>query len=142
LTTDRVLTYFHQRDWRLQRQRYAFPTILIDFIYQVTLFIAILVLDERRIKNQREDICICTKRPVLQLDNVGVNSKDNDNHNSNNNVVINGTATDGPIVQEKNIIDRMMARYANFLMRPVIKGVVVVIFTYFLALCIYRTRPC
>jgi hypothetical protein len=101
-----LLLFINALGWLFQRQRYAFPTILIDFIYQVTLFIAILVLDERRIKDQREDICICAKRPMLQIDNVGVNG---DNRNSSNNVMIGVAATDGPIVPEKHIVDRMMA---------------------------------
>lgn len=36
---------------------YAAPTIVIDFIYQITFFIALIVLDEQRIKANRKDIC-------------------------------------------------------------------------------------
>mmetsp|Transcript_11132 Transcript_11132/g.17036 ORF Transcript_11132/g.17036 Transcript_11132/m.17036 type:complete len:181 (-) Transcript_11132:809-1351(-) len=32
---------------------YAFPTILIDFFYQVTVFVAMITLDERRIQQNR-----------------------------------------------------------------------------------------
>ena len=127
---DPFLSLFHLMHWALPI-RYAFPTIAIDFFYQVTLFIAILVLDERRIADQREDICICTKRPVLQIDNLGVD----DNHGD----VLEDTAADGLGVHEKPLIDRIMAKYAKFLMRPIIKGIVVVIFAYFFALCVYRT---
>lgn len=38
---------------------YAFPTILIDFFYQITFFVALLVLDERRIQQNRRDCCVC-----------------------------------------------------------------------------------
>lgn len=38
---------------------YAFLTIFIDAIYQVTFYIALLVLDERRIKANRRDVCFC-----------------------------------------------------------------------------------
>lgn len=33
---------------------YAFPSVLIDFIYQITLFVALIVLDERRIERKRK----------------------------------------------------------------------------------------
>jgi Patched family len=36
---------------------YAFPMIIIDFIYQITFFVALLVLDERRIQQNRRDLC-------------------------------------------------------------------------------------
>jgi len=36
---------------------YAFLTIFVDFIYQITFFIALLVLDERRILANRRDVC-------------------------------------------------------------------------------------
>lgn len=40
---------------------YAFPTILIDFIYQITFFVALLVLDEQRILDNRMDCCTCIR---------------------------------------------------------------------------------
>ena len=40
---------------------YAFPAILFDLLYQVTFFIAILVLDERRIQANRMDWCTCVR---------------------------------------------------------------------------------
>ena len=40
---------------------YAFPTILIDFIYQVTFFVALIAIDERRVRENRRDCCFwCT----------------------------------------------------------------------------------
>lgn len=38
---------------------YALPIIFIDFIFQITFFIALLVLDERRIKARRRDCSFC-----------------------------------------------------------------------------------
>jgi len=38
---------------------YAFPTIIIDFLYQITFFVSLIVLDERRIKANKIDCCIC-----------------------------------------------------------------------------------
>ena len=36
---------------------YACCTIFVDFIYQITYFVALLVLDERRIRDNRRDVC-------------------------------------------------------------------------------------
>lgn len=33
---------------------YAFPTVIIDFVYQITFFVAMIVLDERRIARKKE----------------------------------------------------------------------------------------
>ncbi|CAB9528936.1 Pick C1-like protein 1 [Seminavis robusta] len=105
----------------------AFPTIFIDFIYQITFFVAIVVLDEERIKQNREDICCCAKRPDVQLDGTSTDE------------INNQAASVGVVVQERHIADRIMASYAKFLMRPVVKGIVIVMFAYFFALCVYRT---
>ena len=40
---------------------YAFTTIGIDFVYQITFFVALTVLDEERIQNRRKDVLICYK---------------------------------------------------------------------------------
>lgn len=37
---------------------YACCTIFVDFIYQITYFVALLVLDERRIRDNRRDVCV------------------------------------------------------------------------------------
>lgn len=36
---------------------YAFLTIMVDALYQVTFYVALLVLDERRIQDNRRDVC-------------------------------------------------------------------------------------
>ncbi|CAB9526307.1 Pick C1-like protein 1 [Seminavis robusta] len=38
---------------------YAAPTVLIDGLYQISLFVSFIVLDERRIKANRMDCCPC-----------------------------------------------------------------------------------
>lgn len=40
---------------------YAFTTIAIDFVFQITLFMAFIVMDERRIQAHRKDILCCLK---------------------------------------------------------------------------------
>ena len=41
---------------------YGFPGILLDFVFQITFFIACIVLDERRIQNSRMDCLVCVPR--------------------------------------------------------------------------------
>jgi len=52
----------------------AFPTIVIDFIYQITFFISLVVLDERRIAANRRDICIWSIEPYEDDDEAEVPS--------------------------------------------------------------------
>lgn len=40
---------------------YAFPTIIVDFLFQITFFVACLVLDARRQNQQRIDCFTCIK---------------------------------------------------------------------------------
>eukprot|EP00934_Nitzschia_sp_Nitz4_P003618 Nitzschia sp. Nitz4//scaffold242_size29646//19350//22324//NITZ4_008052-RA/size29646-processed-gene-0.13-mRNA-1//1//CDS//3329543818//3608//frame0 len=50
---------------------YAFPTMLVSYVYQFTFFIAIMVLDERRVaKNRRDWLCCLAAKPhpVQSLD--------------------------------------------------------------------------
>lgn len=41
--------------------QYCAPTIAIVFLYQITLFVACIVLDERRIQHGRFDILCCLR---------------------------------------------------------------------------------
>ena len=38
---------------------YAFPTIFIDFLYQITFFVALIIIDERRVQDKRRDCLVC-----------------------------------------------------------------------------------
>jgi len=43
---------------------YAAPTVMIDFIYQLSFFVAVLAFDDRRMNANRIDCCICFKAKV------------------------------------------------------------------------------
>lgn len=43
---------------------YALPTIFIGFMFQIGFFISLLVLDERRIQQNKRDCCFCTAVPI------------------------------------------------------------------------------
>lgn len=65
---------------------YAFPTIAWNFFYQITFFLALVVLDERRIQDNRMDYCTCiTVRPKDDdgdHDITHINGNDNNNNNA------------------------------------------------------------
>jgi hypothetical protein len=137
---------------------YAFPTIFIDFIYQVTFFIAILVLDEQRIQANRRDCCICfvvkevdeeeaTSAPSpLPRDREGdfatgsvCSSADTHSQSMSDKYTsskespkrLKGTDDLPPLV------DRFMDWYAKQLLRPAVKLFVLVFFTAFFVGCIF-----
>jgi len=123
---------------------YALFAISIDFIYQITFFIAILVLDERRIQAQRYDCCICFVKQQPEDDHDDENNKDDnntgDNEDENNN---NGTElattynNNGCSNHAITLPERFMEWYGHQLLRPRVKLFVLLGFTTFLGYCAY-----
>lgn len=111
----------------------AFPTFLIDYLYQVSFFVAIIVLDERRIKANRLDIVICCKSSK----NKNIDKYDATLHNfsSEQEESDNGLITE----QSAQVADRIMAWYARQLLRPVSRFLVLFLFSLFFGFCISRT---
>jgi hypothetical protein len=98
---------------------YAFPTIIIDFIYQITFFVALVVVDEKRVQDNRRDWLVCVK----------VNPRPEDEQGAQED---HGT-------EDLSIpaIDRFMVWYARQLERTWIKVVVILAFTGLFAGCAY-----
>jgi predicted RND superfamily exporter protein len=111
----------------------AFPTFLIDYLYQVSFFIAIIVLDERRIKANRLDIVICCKKGKTK--NITKYNETLDNCSSEELESNDGVITE----QSVHVADRMMAWYARQLLRPVSRYAVLFLFSLFFGYCISRT---
>jgi len=122
---------------------YAFATILIDYIYQITFFVALLVLDSRRIRANRTDCCTCIRVKSRSLPSNSSKSgeqQDNDVSSPSNN-------GDEEEEEDKGIsepshvhfADRFMGWYATQLLRPRVKKFVIFIFSAYLALCTYCT---
>ena len=105
---------------------YAGPTVAIDFFYQITLFIAILVYDERRVKANRYDCLVCVKA-THQEDNE--KELDESRHRT---VPVQYISSDKPDSSEKT-----MSRYADLLLQPVVKLSVLIIFTVMFALGVW-----
>lgn len=104
---------------------YAGPTVAIDFIYQITFFVAILVIDDRRIKANRYDCLVCAKSKPTSSD-------DNDNDVAEVKRARRRTPEEG--VAELGRTQKIMARYADMLLQPVVKVLVLVAFAAMLAL--------
>lgn len=96
---------------------YAFPTILIDFVFQITFFIALIVIDQRRIQDNRRDCCFCcTVKDVSEASTLDLSGQ-----------------------SEKHFADKLMAKYANFLLKPSVKWMVIASFSALLGFFSWRT---
>eukprot|EP00978_Attheya_sp_CCMP212_P012122 scaffold30130_cov58-Attheya_sp.AAC.4 len=98
---------------------YAFPCVLIDFLYQITFFTALLVIDDRRIKANKLDCVVCCRSSRS------------------------GAEED---IQQREIPERsktftekLMGRYCDILMKPWVKVFVLISFTAMLGGFAYST---
>ncbi|CAB9502719.1 Pick C1-like protein 1 [Seminavis robusta] len=98
---------------------YAFPTLAINFLYQVTFFVAIIVIDEKRVQDRRRDCCVCFSGPKVE---------ENDDSQEPN---------DTPL--EMPMADRVMLKYADILLRPWMKVLVLIGFAAMLGGFAYST---
>jgi Niemann-Pick C1 protein len=92
---------------------YAFPTILLVYFYQVTFFVAWIVLDDRRIKQKHRDCCWCIS--VVQASEESEQEDQEESHR-------------GP-KEQASVTERFMLKYAEHLLRPWVKATVVLAFT-------------
>ena len=86
---------------------YAFPSVIFVFLYQITFFVACIVLDEKRIQERRRDVCCC-RTVVADDDDDDANAYDDKGQS-----------------REPSTVDKFMAAYAEFLLRPWVKLLVV-----------------
>jgi Niemann-Pick C1 protein len=87
----------------------------MDFLFMVTFFVAIIVIDQRRIEQNRRDCCFCCKAP--------------ESSNSSRNVADES---------ELHFSDRLMVGYSKFLLKPTVKWVVLVVFAAMLGFFAWR----
>lgn len=90
---------------------YAFPTILVDFLFQITFFVALIVLDQRRVEANRRDCrCYCPVKGTSEASTQDL--ADN---------------------SETHFTDRPMAKYADTLLKPAVRWLVIAVFAAMLA---------
>lgn len=95
---------------------YAFPCIAIDFFYQITFFVALVALDQRRIEQGRMDYCTCitVQRPDLDEKSDG----SDDSH-----------SVDAPSLdQSKHAAECLMSWWADQLLKPWVQTVALAVF--------------
>lgn len=126
---------------------YAFPTIVIDFIYQITFFISLVVLDERRIQNKKLDICFWSSGASSDLEETTSEESDESGPSSNTDSdtgydverseprkKITTSKQYGP---EPHFADRFMNWFAKQLLKPSMQATVIVAFLAILGGSIY-----
>lgn len=90
---------------------FAAVTVMVDFIYQITFFMALLVLDHRRIENNRYDCCLCCIKADVKL------------HDDSKNCVEMPRKA-----MEKKESSSITNFYAKFLLNPFVKVLILVTF--------------
>ena len=102
---------------------YAFPSVILIYFYQLTFFCACIVMDERRIMANRRDCFTCFQ--VVEQDNEAAQEQADDRRLD---------MDDGPV---ESAADKLMLRYAKFLLKPWVKAAVVCVFLTFSVLCAF-----
>jgi hypothetical protein len=119
---------------------------MIDFLYQITFFIALLVLDDRRIQANRIDYCTCftvkndpEKEPenvAEQLDSCDISREDNDNNNANRNhddSKNEGKDDDDGKLRKPHAADRIMSWSADQILKRKVQLAAIMFFLFLLA---------
>jgi len=84
--------------------QYAIPTLFLDFFFQITFFIALIVIDERRVIDKRRDCLVCIRADTSKNENEE---------------------------EAKDSLGKYMLRFANFLMKTWVKVLVILVFLGF-----------
>eukprot|EP00594_Rhizosolenia_setigera_P018304 CAMPEP_0178975586 /NCGR_PEP_ID=MMETSP0789-20121207/23259_1 /TAXON_ID=3005 /ORGANISM="Rhizosolenia setigera, Strain CCMP 1694" /LENGTH=811 /DNA_ID=CAMNT_0020664377 /DNA_START=229 /DNA_END=2661 /DNA_ORIENTATION=- len=98
---------------------YAFTMIFINYVFQFTYFIAICSIDDRRVKANRYDCCLCIKRELKSQEET---TQPTDERSEKN---------------ELSLSTRFMDKYADILLKPFSKLFVIVSFSTLLGLGIF-----
>lgn len=93
---------------------YAVPTVIFVFLYQITFFVACIVLDTRRQEQGRRDCCVWASA------NRGTEAEDQHQ-----------------LKEQISFFDRLMERFANVLLKPSFQIPVVLAFMGLLGACTY-----
>jgi predicted RND superfamily exporter protein len=94
---------------------YAFPTVAIIYIYQLTFFVACVTLDDRRIHAKRRDCCVW----VYTVQESG--EEGTDRERAGRAVVPVEDAANASAEEEERTSEHIMGRYAEFLLQPWVK---------------------
>jgi len=124
---------------------YAFTTMVTVFFFSITFFVALIALDEKRISENRRDFCVCFAGPPpdemdVSTDLTAETCADctipGSEEADSGKMKINEHGEDS---ESNNVVNRFMYSYSNFLMRPIVKAIVLVTAVSFFVLCVYST---
>lgn len=118
---------------------YALLSIGFDFIFQITLFVAFIVLDESRVKANKKDLCCCIPVKESEESNEGPSADSEENKEQSQEQPKEDEKEEDAADSLGNIGLRFMTWYANKLMNPFPKALVLSIFIYYMGFCVYRT---
>ena len=116
---------------------YSMTTIVIDFVYQITFFVALLVLDEQRIQQRRRDACVCVTVVVGEEESQRVNDNDDEEGEADQEQL--QEPPQDKAIHNPNFVDRFMGWYSETLLNPIIKGIVLIVFAALFAVCAYSS---
>jgi len=121
---------------------YAFPTIIIDLIYQLSFFVAIMAIDEQRVQENRQDILCCLKSkeepPKADVNNETEEVAKNQNEEHCRQVETEILESKESEESTSSQIDRFMIWFADkILMNGSVKTLIVLAFVGMLAGCAY-----
>ncbi|CAB9512413.1 Pick C1-like protein 1 [Seminavis robusta] len=121
---------------------YAWPTILIDFLYQITFYIALVILDEERIMANRRDCLVCiTVPPRKQMDTQKSAPSEEEKEEECDELEpdsLSGQDEEEEVAQTgKTYQERFMESYAKFLLRPKVKIAVIAAFLIYFGIALY-----
>jgi len=132
---------------------YAFFAIAIDFLFQVTFFVSLLTLDERRLQSYRKTWCCWKRIPVdvdecesqmgIILSSTSTRNSDQQDFQKNPSTVSasNSTSNDAFDANDKSkhFSERLMIWYGRQLLKPWCKVLVLLSFSAYFVFCCYRT---
>ncbi|CAB9506139.1 Pick C1-like protein 1 [Seminavis robusta] len=141
---------------------YAFSAIVVDYFFQLTYFVAILSLDERRLQAYRRNWC-CWRTVPVDIDDcesqMGViisssvdssssrsssrgrgrrNNDDEEETFQDESRYASGLSRSYETGKHSHFSERFMVWYGNQLMRPWVKLLVILVFATYFGFCGYR----
>ncbi|CAB9519398.1 Pick C1-like protein 1 [Seminavis robusta] len=95
---------------------YAAPTVAIDFVYQISFFVALVALDDQRVQDNRYDCLVC-----IHSKKVPTEEEEDDDDDA----------------ASRSCASKIMAVYCDILLIPQVKALVLAVFALMLGLGIY-----
>lgn len=111
---------------------YAAPTVLIDFFFQISVFVALMVLDDRRIRSNRLDCLVCVKSKGVEPEELAESEQEQGEDEQRPRQPMSSSST-----ELESTITKWMSRYCDLLLRPQAKAFVLVLFSIMTGLGIY-----